>query len=57
MMDLWFAKIKHDVIARGIFTSSSGLRCNQMHYIRLHNKACQPIRCANVNPSHRIRTV
>ena len=54
-VELWFAKIERDVIARGIFTSTPDLRRKLMQYIRLHNRTCQPIRWAYSNPSHRIR--
>jgi transposase len=54
-VELWFAKIERDVIARGIFTSTGDLRRKLMQYIRLHNKSCQPIRWAYSDPSHRIR--
>ena len=54
-VELWFAKIERDVIARGIFTSASDLRRKLMQYIRLHNKTCQPIQWTYSNPSHRIR--
>ena len=54
-VELWFAKIERDVIARGIFTSAADLRRKLMQYIRLHNKTCQPIQWAYSNPSHRIR--
>lgn len=54
-VELWFAKIERDLIARGIFTSTADLRRKLMQYIRLHNKTCQPIRWAYNNPKHRIR--
>ncbi len=54
-VELWFAKIERDVIARGIFTSTADLRRKLMQYIRLHNKTCQPIQWAYNNPKHRIR--
>jgi len=54
-VELWFAKIERDMIARGIFTSVADLRRKLMQYIRLHNKTCQPIRWAYNNPKHRIR--
>ena len=54
-VELWFAKIERDLIARGIFTSTADLRRKLMQYIRLHNKTCQPIRWAYSNPTHRIR--
>lgn len=54
-VELWFAKIERDMIARGIFTSVGDLRRKLMQYIRLHNKTCQPIQWAYNNPKHRIR--
>ena len=54
-VDLWFAKIERDVIARGIFSSTADLRRKLMQYIRLHNTTSQPIQWAYSNPSHRIR--
>jgi len=54
-VELWFAKIERDLIARGIFTSTTDLRRKLMQYIRLHNKTCQPIRWAYNNPAHRMR--
>ena len=54
-VELWFAKIERDMIARGIFTSTADLRRKLMQYIRQHNKSCQPIQWANSNPKHRIR--
>src|SRR5713226_5843483 len=41
-VELWFAKIERDCIARGIFTSTTDLRRKLMQYIRLHNKTCRP---------------
>lgn len=54
-VELWFAKIERDMIARGIFTSSTDLRRKLMQYIRLHNKTCQPIQWSYSNVKHRIR--
>ena len=56
-VELWFAKIERDMIARGIFTSVGDLRRKLMQYIRLHNKTCQPIQWAYNNPKHRIRAI
>src|SRR5215467_10812258 len=38
-VELWFAKIERDVIARGVFTSVPDLRRKLMRYIRHYNKA------------------
>lgn len=54
-VELWFAKIERDMIARGIFTSTADLRRKLMQYIRAHNKTCQPIQWSYSNPKHRIR--
>jgi hypothetical protein len=37
-VELWFAKIERDVIARGIFTSVRDLKRTLMRYIRHHNQ-------------------
>ena len=54
-VELWFAKIERDMIARGIFTSTADLRRKLMQYIRAHNKTCQPITWSYSNVKHRIR--
>lgn len=54
-VELWFAKIERDMIARGIFTSTADLRRKLMQYIRTHNKTCQPIQWSYSTPKHRIR--
>lgn len=54
-VELWFAKIERDCIARGIFTSTADLRRKLMQYIRAHNKHCHPFVWSYSNPSHRIR--
>jgi len=43
-VEIWFAKIERDVIARGAFTSVSDLRRKLMHHIRGHAKNAQPTR-------------
>ena len=54
-VELWFATIERDMIARGIFTSVADLRRKLMQYIRRHNNTCQPIRWVYRNPTHRVR--
>ena len=54
-VELWFAKIERDCIARGIFTSTTDLRRRLMHYIRTYNKTCRPFRWSYTHPTHRIR--
>lgn len=55
-VELWFAKIERECIARGIFTSVADLRRKLMQYIRLHNKTCRPFRWTYRSPKRRIRT-
>jgi transposase len=42
--ELWFAKIRRDVIARGIFTSVADLSRKLMNYIRAYSKSTEPFR-------------
>jgi transposase len=53
-VELWFARIERDVIARGIFTSVPDLARKLMRYIRHHNRRAKPIKWAYRDPSHRI---
>ncbi|MEZ5549544.1 MAG: IS630 family transposase [Pseudomonadales bacterium] len=43
-VELWFAKIERDVIARGIFTSVKDLSRKLMRYIKHYNKAPKPVK-------------
>jgi transposase len=43
-VELWFAKIERDVIARGVFTSVSDLKRKLMCYIRQYNKTPKPVK-------------
>ena len=43
-VELWFARIERDVIARGVFTSVPDLRRKLMRYIRQYNKAPKTIK-------------
>jgi transposase len=53
-VELWFAKIERDVIARGVFTSVKDLARKLMRYIRQYNKKPRPIKWTYRNPNHRI---
>lgn len=53
-VEIWFAKIQRDVIARGIFPSTKDLDKKIMRYIREHNKNSKPIRWKYNNPKRRI---
>jgi transposase len=53
-VELWFAKIERDVIARGIFTSVPDLKRKLMRYIRHYNKAPRTVKWKYFDPSRRI---
>jgi transposase len=53
-VELWFAKIERDVLARGIFTSVSDLAARIWKYIRHDNKNAKPLRWIYRNPARRI---
>ena len=55
-VELWFAKIQRDVIARGIFTSVTDLKRKLMRYIREYNKTPKPIKWIYRNTNNRITT-
>lgn len=54
-VELWFKKLERDVIARGIFTSTTDLRRKLMRYIRATNRNPKPIKWTYADPSRRIR--
>ena len=51
----WFGRIQRDVIARGIFTSTSDLHKKLMRYIRQYNKNAKPLKWKYADPSRHIR--
>src|SRR5499426_3852868 len=53
-VELWFAKIERDVIARGIFTSVRDLARKLMRYIRHYNRAPKPVKWKYADPTRRI---
>jgi transposase len=55
-VELWFAKIERDVIARGIFRSRSDLKRKLMRYIRIYNQSPKPVKWQYREPRHRITT-
>jgi len=54
-VELWFAKIERDVIARGVFTSVRDLARKLMRYIRDANRAPKPIKWTYTDTSRRIK--
>src|SRR5947199_3508731 len=53
-VELWFAKIERDVIARGVFSSVPDLKRKLMRYIRQYNNDPEPVKCKYFDPSRRI---
>ena len=53
-VELWFAKIERDVIARGVFTSVHDLKRKLMRYIRHYNQQARPVKWKYVDTSRRI---
>src|ERR1700686_2206767 len=55
-VELWFAKIERDVIARGVFTSVSDLARKLRRYINAYSANARPIRWKYSDTTRRIRT-
>jgi transposase len=53
-VELWFAKIERDVIARGVFTSLPDLKRKLMRYIRHYNKQPKSVKWKYFDPTRRI---
>ena len=53
-VELWFAKIERDVIARGIFTSQRDLARKLRRYIDRYNQHAKPFRWTYADPTRRI---
>jgi transposase len=53
-VELWFAKIDRDILARGIFTSVADLRRKILRYIRRYNTDAKPFRWSYADPTRRI---
>ena len=53
-VEIWFAKIQRQVIARGIFSSVDDLRRKILRYIRHYNKTATPIKWTYSSPAKRI---
>ena len=53
-VELWFAKIERDVIARGVFTSVPDLKRKLMRYIRKYNEQAKSVKWKYFDPTRRI---
>src|SRR6202048_3654404 len=56
-VEIWFSKIQRDVIARGIFTSTTDHSRKLIRYIKQYNKTATPFRWRFKNADHRIKPV
>jgi transposase len=55
-VEIWFAKIERDVIARGIFTSVPDLARKLRRYINAYSANAKPIQWKYSDPSRRVRS-
>ena len=55
-VELWFAKIEREVIARGVFSSVPDLARKLRRYINAYSANAQPIQWKYSDPSRRIRS-
>ena len=55
-VEIWFAKIEREVIARGVFTSVPDLARKLRRYINAYSANARPIRWKYSDPSRRIRS-
>ena len=53
-VELWFAKVERDVIARGVLSSVTELKRKLMKYIRRYNETSRPIKWKYTDVSNRI---
>jgi transposase len=55
-VEIWFAKIEREVIARGIFTPVPDLARKLRRYIKAYSANARPIQWKYSDPSRRLRT-
>lgn len=53
-VELWFAKVKRDLLTRGIFTSVTDLARKLRRFIAKYNERAKPVRWAYADPARRI---
>jgi len=54
-VEIWFARIERDVIARGVFTSVRDLARKLMRYVRAYSKNAKPFQWKYSDPTKRIK--
>jgi transposase len=55
-VEIWFARVERDGIARDVFTSVRNLARKLRRYINAYSATAKPIRWKYADPSHRIRS-
>ena len=55
-VEIWFAKIEREVIARGILTSVSNLARKLRRYINAYSPNARPIQWKYSDPTRRVRS-
>jgi transposase len=55
-VELWFAKIEREVIARGVFTSVPDLAGKLRRYINAYSVNARPIKWKYSDPTRRVRS-
>jgi len=56
-VEIWFAKVQRDVIARGVFTSVADLARKLRKYIRAYGKSAKPFRWTYTDTRRRMRSL
>lgn len=54
-VEIWFARIERDVIARGVFSSVKDLARKLMRYVQAYSKTARPFKWKYSNPQKRIK--
>jgi transposase len=55
-VEIWFARIERDVIARGVFTSVRDLARKLLRYVRAYSKTARPFQWKYSDPRRRLTT-
>jgi transposase len=55
-VEIWFARIERDVIARGVFTSVRDLARQLLRYVRAYSKTARPFQWKYSDPPRRVTT-
>ena len=53
-VEIWFARLEREVIARGVFTSVPDLARKLLRYVRAYSKTARPFKWKYNDPSRRI---